>query len=154
MRFSVLTLSTSNLAQAGRALGTLAKVCLASAGVLLSMGDAVAQTAPITRTITKRADISIPQHEVVILRVEVLPGGEAGWHTHPGDEAGYVNEGEVTLLIAGQPPRKYVAGEAFLTPAGVVHNGINHGATATKLISMLITEKGKPLSSPAAVPQQ
>lgn len=86
--------------------------------------------------------------------MEVPPGAAAGWHTHPGDEAGYVIEGEVTLLVAGQPPQKYAAGEAFLTPAGVVHNGINHGATTTKLVSILITEKGKPLASPAPTPQQ
>jgi quercetin dioxygenase-like cupin family protein len=121
---------------------------LAFAGVL------VAQNSALTRTIVAKADVSVPGREAVVARVEVAPGGVAGWHTHPGDEISYVMEGEATLMIAGQPPRKVKAGEGFVIPAGAVHNAQNDGATATKLVGVYVVEKGKPLASPASAPAQ
>lgn len=122
--------------------GTLAIV----AGALL------AQAPALTRTIVTRADVSVPGREAVVARVEIAPGGVAGWHTHPGDEISYVTDGEATLMIAGQPPRKVAAGEGFVIPAGTVHNARNEGAAATKLIGVYVVEKGKPLASPASAP--
>jgi quercetin dioxygenase-like cupin family protein len=98
--------------------------------------------------------VSVPDREAVIARVEVAPGGVAGWHNHPGDEISYVMEGEVTLLMAGQAPRKVSAGEAFVIPAGVVHNAINNGTVAVRLVGVYVVEKVKPLASPAAAPAQ
>jgi len=118
------------------------------------VGVIVAQVPALTRTIVTKADVSVPGREAVIARVEVAPGGVAGWHTHPGDEISYVAEGEATLLVAGQPPRKVSAGEGFVIPAGVVHNAQNDGATATKLVGVYVVEKGKPLASPASAPVQ
>ena len=89
---------------------------LAAAGVALAAfaGVLVAQAPALTRTVVFKADVSVPGREAVIARVEVAPGGVAGWHTHPGDEISYVAEGEATLMIAGQPPRKFAAGEGFV----------------------------------------
>jgi len=117
-------------------------------------GVIFAQNPGLTRTIVTKADVSVPNREAVIARVEVAPGGVAGWHTHPGDEISYVIDGEATLLIAGQPPRKVAAGEGFVIPAGVVHNAKNDGATAIKLVGVYVVEKGKPLASPAPEPKQ
>lgn len=115
-------------------------------------GVIVAQAPALTRTIVTRADVSVPGREAVVARVEIAPGGVAGWHTHPGDEISYVLEGESTLLVAGQPPRKVAAGESFVIPAGVVHNARNDSATPIKLVGVYVVEKGKPLASPASAP--
>jgi quercetin dioxygenase-like cupin family protein len=128
--------------------GALVIATLTSANILM------AQAPALTRTIVTKADVSVPNREAVIARVEVAPGGVAGWHTHPGDEISYVMEGEATLMIAGQPPRKVAAGEGFVIPAGVVHNAKNDGATAIKLVGVYVVEKGKPLASPAPAPAQ
>ena len=117
-------------------------------------GVIVAQVPALTRTIVLKADVSVPGREAVIARVEVAPGGVAGWHTHPGDEISYVAEGESMLLVAGQPPRKVSAGEAFVIPAGVVHNARNDSAAPVKLVGIYVVEKGKPLASPASAPAQ
>ena len=117
-------------------------------------GIIVAQVPALTRTIVLKADVSVPGREAVVARVEVAPGGVAGWHTHPGDEISYVIEGESTLLVAGQAPRKVAAGESFVIPAGVVHNARNDGATPIKLVGVYVVEKGKPLASPASAPAQ
>ena len=117
-------------------------------------GVIVAQVPALTRTIVLKADVSVPGREAVIARVEVAPGGVAGWHTHPGDEISYVAEGESMLLVAGQAPRKVSAGEAFVIPAGVVHNARNDSAAPVKLVGIYVVEKGKPLASPASAPAQ
>ena len=117
-------------------------------------GIIVAQVPALTRTIVLKADVSVPGREAVVARVEVAPGGVAGWHTHPGDEISYVIEGESTLLVAGQAPRKVAAGESFVIPAGVVHSARNDGATPIRLVGVYVVEKGKPLASPASAPAQ
>ena len=130
------------------------KPLVAGAAILAFAGVIVAQAPALTRTIVTKADVSVPGREAVIARVEVAPGGVAGWHTHPGDEISYVTDGEATLLVAGQPPRKVAAGEGFVIPAGTVHNAKNDGTVPTKLVGVYVVEKGKPLASPASAPAQ
>lgn len=103
----------------------------------------------LQRTMVGRGDVSVPGREAVIARVEVGPGGKAGRHTHPGDEISYVMEGEATLLIDGQPPRKVKAGESFVIPAGTIHDAHNDSDKPVKLVGVYVVEKGKPLASPA-----
>jgi quercetin dioxygenase-like cupin family protein len=130
-------------------------------GSLLILGACAMQTpapapaagaAPVSalkRTLVGRGDLSVAGREAVVAAVEVAPGGKAGRHTHPGDEISYVMEGEATLLIDGQPPRKVKAGESFIIPAGVVHDAHNDGKAPIKLVGVYVVEKGKPLASPA-----
>jgi quercetin dioxygenase-like cupin family protein len=73
----------------------------------------------------------------------------AGRHTHPGDEISYVLEGEGELLVDGEDPRKVKAGDAFIIPAGTIHDARNTGTTSMKLLGVYVVEKGKPLATPA-----
>jgi quercetin dioxygenase-like cupin family protein len=123
-------------------------------GLAVVAGAIVAQAPGLTRTLVTKADVSVPGREAVVAKVEIAPGGVAGWHTHPGDEVSYVTEGEATLMVAGQPSRKVSAGEAFVIPAGTVHNARNEGGAPTKLVGVYVVEKGKPLASPASAPAQ
>ena len=120
--------------------------------LIVATGGAFAQASGLTRTVVGKADVSVPGREAVVARVDVAAGGMAGWHSHPGDEISYVLEGEVTLLMAGQAPRKVVAGESFVVPGGTVHNAMNSTATPVKLVGVYVVEKGKPLAAPAADP--
>ncbi|MEG2046322.1 MAG: cupin domain-containing protein [Comamonas sp.] len=106
-------------------------------------------TSGLSRTLVGKADVSVPGREAVVARVEVAPGARAGRHTHPGDEISYISEGQVDLLIDGQPPRTLKAGESFVVPAGVVHDAHNASNAAVKLIGVYVVEKGKPLATPA-----
>jgi len=128
------------------------KRVLAGAVLVAFVGALVAQAPALTRTVVTKADVSVPGREAVLARVEISPGGAAGWHTHPGDEVSYVAEGEMTLMVAGQAPRKVAAGEGFVIPAGVVHNARNEGGTSTRLVGVYVVEKGKPLATPASAP--
>ena len=123
---------------------------LVVAGALaIATGALLAQASGLKREMVGRADVSVPGREAVVARVEVAPGAKAGRHTHPGDEISYVLEGESTLLVDGQPPRKVKAGESFVIPAGVVHDAHNESNAPAKLVGVYVVEKGKPLASPA-----
>ncbi len=116
---------------------------------LVSAGALMAQNSGLTRTLIGRGDMSVPGREAVVARVELAPGARAGRHTHPGDEIGYIMEGESTLLIDGEPPRVVKAGESFIVPAGVIHDAVNNGTVPVKLVGVYVVEKGKPLAIPA-----
>ncbi|WP_256079377.1 cupin domain-containing protein [Massilia sp. YIM B04103] len=110
---------------------------------------ALSQATGIKRTLVHKADTSIDHREAVVARVELEPGVVAGRHTHPGDEISYVLEGEGELLIDGEPPRKLKAGEAFVIPAGKIHDAKNTGPGTMRLVGVYVVEKGQPLASPA-----
>jgi quercetin dioxygenase-like cupin family protein len=107
------------------------------------------QAQGIKRTPVTRADVAAPGKEALVMKVELAPGASAGRHTHPGDEISYVTEGEGELLIDGEAPRKLKAGEAFVVPAGKVHDARNVGAAPMRLIGVYVVEKGKPVATPA-----
>jgi quercetin dioxygenase-like cupin family protein len=129
-----------------------ARRLLAAAAALaligLGLGQAQAQTQGIKRTIVTKADISVEGREAVVAKVELEPGVMAGRHSHPGDEISYILEGEGELLIDGEAPRKVKAGEAFVIPAGKVHDARNSGSVTMRLIGTFVVEKGKPLATP------
>jgi quercetin dioxygenase-like cupin family protein len=125
---------------------------LAAVLACAAAGGVSAQGSGLTRTIVNKADVSIPGREAVVVRIDIAPDGRAGRHTHPGDEISYVQEGQFELLVDGQPPRVYKAGESFVVPAGTVHDAHNTGDAPTRLIGVYVVEKGKPLASPAATP--
>lgn len=119
------------------------------ATILLTAASGVFAHAPgIKRTVVTKEDVAAPGREAVVARVELEPGVVAGRHTHPGDEISYVLEGEGELLIDGEAPRRVKAGDAFVVPAGKVHDARNVGGTVMKLVGVYVVEKGKPLAAP------
>ncbi len=117
--------------------------------VMLAAGAAQAQTGTIRRTVIQKAELSIPGREAVVSRIELDAGVAAGRHSHPGEEIGYVLEGEGDLLIYGEDPRHLKAGDAYIIPAGAVHDAINTGKGPMRLVGVFVVEKGKPLAAPA-----
>ncbi len=110
-------------------------------------GIVIAQQAGFTRTGLQTQDLSVPGRVAVQARAEFDPGVAAGRHTHPGEELGYVLEGQLELRIDGQPPRIVKAGEVFFVPAGLVHDGINTGSGKAKVLATYVVEKGKPVAT-------
>ncbi|NHZ62538.1 cupin domain-containing protein [Massilia genomosp. 1] len=103
----------------------------------------------IVRTLVHRAAASFPGTDAVVMRVELAPGARAGRHTHPGDEIGYVLEGEGQLLVDGAPARLLRAGDAFVVPAGVVHDAHNPGSAGMRLVGVFMVDRKQPLATPA-----
>jgi quercetin dioxygenase-like cupin family protein len=110
--------------------------------------SALAQQSGIKRTPLQTVDFPAG-YTVVSGIAEVAPGNCAGRHTHPGVESAYVMEGAVLLKVEGQPDRVVKAGESFLIPAAVPHDGCTVPGQAFKVLATYVVEKGKPLASPA-----
>jgi quercetin dioxygenase-like cupin family protein len=122
---------------------------LAASFLAFSLFTAVDAFGQVKRTPVLTADIAAPGHEAVVVRAEIDPGASAPRHTHPGDEISYVLEGEVEVLIDGEPPRRVKAGGAFVIPAGKIHGARNPGSVPLRFVGVYVVEKGKPLSTPA-----
>jgi quercetin dioxygenase-like cupin family protein len=110
----------------------------------------IAQQAPVTRTILQQKDLEgSAGREVIMFRAEVVPGGVAGRHYHPGPELFYVLEGALILEPDGQPFVTLKAGESGYGPAKHIHNVKNASTTEpVKVIGFLVGEKGQPLATP------
>jgi quercetin dioxygenase-like cupin family protein len=121
---------------------------VAVALVMAALASLHAQQTGFKRTVVQQGALSAPGREVVQAIAEIQPGGQSGGHTHPGEEVAYVLEGTIVLEVQGKPAVSKTAGEAFLIPAGTVHNAKNTGKTAAKVLGTYIVEKGKPLATP------
>jgi quercetin dioxygenase-like cupin family protein len=93
--------------------------------------------------------IDFPEGYTTVTAIAEVPaGGAAGRHSHPGIETGYVMEGELTLVIDGQPPKVLKAGESYQIPAGVIHDA-KAADKPFKVLAIYIVDKTKPLATPA-----
>ena len=119
------------------------------AALVVAAAAPSAQQPGFTRALMQDQNLSVPGRHAVVARAEFIPGGQAGKHTHPGEELGYVVEGTLELMIQGQPARTVKAGEVFFVPAGVVHDGRNVGNGKAVVLATYIVETGKPVASPA-----
>jgi quercetin dioxygenase-like cupin family protein len=106
------------------------------------------QAPPIKRTILQKVDVPGSNYEAVIGIAEIAPNVSVGRHTHPGTEAAYVLEGDLTLLVDGQPPVALKAGDSLKVPPVAVHDA-RAGDKGAKILATWVVEKGKPLASPA-----
>lgn len=138
------------------------RTTLVVTALLLAPGLAVAQqpspqpvtagaqaNSPIKRTPLQSFDVPGTNQTTVIMRVEVTPSSQIGRHTHPGIESGYVLEGDMVLIIEGQPDRTLKAGESYQVPPGAIHDG-KSGDKGAAIIATFVVEKGKPMAAPAA----
>jgi quercetin dioxygenase-like cupin family protein len=106
------------------------------------------QTATIKRTPLQKFDVPGTNYETVIGIAEVVPNVNIGRHTHPGPESGFMLEGEMVLLVEGQPEKTVKVGESYQVPSGAIHDA-RTGPNGAKVIATYVVEKGKPLASPA-----
>jgi quercetin dioxygenase-like cupin family protein len=125
-------------------------VCgLTAAFLLAALAGVGAQQSGFKRTVLQQGDLSAPGREAVMAVAELQPGGASGRHTHPGEEVAYVLAGPVVLEFDGKPSKTLQSGEAFLIPAGTVHNARNTGTAVAKVVATYVIEKGKPVATPA-----
>ena len=124
-------------------IGFSARVCLAVAAVV-----ALEAKESVQRKVYGHYDQSaVSGKEIVTGTATLAPGAVIGFHTHPGDEAGYIVKGTAIWKVRGQPDKTLKAGDSFFNPRGSVHSvvGGDEGATA---FSTWIVDKGKPMAEP------
>jgi quercetin dioxygenase-like cupin family protein len=100
----------------------------------------------LKRTEVQRKPSSIPGREIVQVLTEIPAGIESGWHTHRGEEVGYIVAGLVEMMIAGAATLTLQAGDGFLVPPGTPHSALDVGSETGRMLSTYIVEVGQPLA--------
>jgi quercetin dioxygenase-like cupin family protein len=101
----------------------------------------------LKRTQLQRSASSIPGREIVQVLTEIPAGVESGWHTHPGEEVGFIVAGTVEMMIRGQETLTLHAGDGFLIPPRTPHNALDVGPEPGRMLSTYIVEVGQPLAT-------
>lgn len=101
----------------------------------------------LKRTEVQRAGSSIPGREIVVVRTEIPVGVASGWHTHPGEEIGYILAGTVSMEIEGRPTLTLEAADGFLIPPRTAHNATDLGPGTGQMLSTYLVETGQPIST-------
>ena len=124
-------------------------VAVVSALVLGAASFAAAQEPPpIKRIPLQKFDVPGTSSETMVGIAEIAPNVLIGRHTHPGPESGYLPEGDMVLMVDGQPPKPLKAGESYQIPSGAIHDA-KSGAGGAKVLAVYVVQKGQPLASPA-----
>jgi quercetin dioxygenase-like cupin family protein len=101
----------------------------------------------LKRTEIQHSPSSIPGRDIVQVLTEIPAGVESGWHTHPGEEVGYIVAGTVEMAIQGRATLTLQAGDGFLIPPRIPHNARDIGPGTGQMLSTYIVEAGQPLAS-------
>jgi quercetin dioxygenase-like cupin family protein len=83
------------------------------------------------------------QAEVVGMVVEIAPGGETGWHSHPVPSFAMMLEGELELQLKSGLVKRLKAGEALAEVVNTLHNGRNVGFVPARLVVFYIGQRGQ-----------
>jgi quercetin dioxygenase-like cupin family protein len=78
---------------------------------------------------------------------EIPEGVASGWHTHPGEEVGYILAGTVRMEIRDRPTLTLEAGTGFLIPPGTPHNATDLGPGTGMMLSTYVVDPDAPLAS-------
>jgi quercetin dioxygenase-like cupin family protein len=128
--------------------------CIAAAAFGTMAAQVASEAAPaatsnVQRRVLLTQDLQIPNYQTVFVEVTIPAGGREGRHTHPGSAVVHVQEGQLTLDMAGAQSKTYMPGETFFIESGKVHEGINNGTSRVRALASFVVEKGKPLASQA-----
>ena len=129
---------------------------IALAGVVAYMAPASGEAAKgtrdelagkLARREIQRAQLSIAGREMVQVETLIPAGVESGWHIHPGEEVGYIVEGQVQMMVQGRATVVLQPGQGFLIPPRVPHNARDLGPETGRMLSTYIVETGHPIAT-------
>lgn len=104
-------------------------------------------TGRLKRTEIQRAASSVPGRTIVQVLTEIPEGVASGWHTHPGEEVGYILGGTVRMEIEGHPDLHLETGHGFLIPPGTPHNATDLGPGTGMMLSTYLVDPDEPLAT-------
>ena len=96
----------------------------------------------LARREVQRSPLSIAGREMVQVETLIPAGVESGWHIHPGEEVGYIVEGQVEMRVQGRATVVLRPGEGFLISPRTPHNARDLGPETGKMLSTYIVETG------------
>ena len=114
----------------------------------------MAQQAPPATTVTallKQVLADVPGREVMVITLDIPPGGGSAPHRHPGHHVfGYVLEGSYKLKLDQGDEKILTKGQTFYEAPGQLH-AVSANASATepaKVLAVIVAESGKPVTVP------
>ncbi|MFW5731563.1 MAG: cupin domain-containing protein [Desulfonatronovibrionaceae bacterium] len=84
--------------------------------------------------------------EITILRIRVEPGVRLPVHRHPVINAGYMLEGELTVVTEDGDELVLKAGEAIVEVVNTWHYGINTGDGPAEIVVFYAGSRGTPIT--------
>ena len=101
----------------------------------------------LARREVQRSPLSISGREMVQVETLIPAGVESGWHVHPGEEVGYIMEGQVEMRVQGRATVVLNPGDGFLIPPRTPHNARDLGPETGQMLSTYIVETGQPIAT-------
>lgn len=86
---------------------------------------------------------TVAHPEVTSIAVDIPPGAQTGWHSHPVPGYAFVLAGTLDVEEKGGKTRRFGPGMAFAEMVGKSHNGRTVGQDTVKLLVTFTGEKGK-----------
>jgi quercetin dioxygenase-like cupin family protein len=93
--------------------------------------------------------------DVYFVEVTIAPGGDSGWHSHPGITIATVKSGVATEYDGDDPdapPIIHQAGTGFVEQPGHVHLVRNEGETDLEFVVLFLVPHGSPTRVDAPAP--
>jgi len=130
----------------------LSLIAIAALALNAAAEEPKAVVQPVRNIMERHDQSGVPGKEIVIGTATLPPGSVIGYHTHPGDEAGYVLKGNLILKTQGQPDRHLKPGDSFFNPRGAIHSlTVAPESDGGMAVSAWIVDKGEPIATPAPV---
>ena len=89
---------------------------------------------------------AIDDPEVQTLLVEIPPGAETGWHTHPVPAYAYILAGTIEVESEDGTRKTFTAGDSFAEMVNHRHEGRTVGDETVRILMIVTGEKGQPFS--------
>ncbi|MGW7360650.1 cupin domain-containing protein [Streptomyces sp. NPDC054802] len=138
-----------NVSRRGRTLAAVAAVA-----VLAGFGGVATASPPhdATAVITAEGKFAVPDHlwvrdvtNVVQQTLTIQPGGDTGWHVHPGLVILTVKKGTIVRKNADCTEEVFSQGTSFIKQGDLALNGVNEGTEPLELHITYLQPKGTPL---------
>ena len=114
----------------------------------------MAQQAPPATKVTallKQLLADVPGREVMMIMLDIPPGGGSAPHRHPGHHVfGYVLEGSYKIKLDQGEEKILTKGQTFYEAPGQLH-AVSANASSTepaKVLAVIVAESGKPVTVP------
>ena len=117
------------------------------------LGAVFAQQMPASKVtpVMKQALADIPGREVLMITLDIPPGGGSAPHRHPGHHIfGYVLEGSYRIKVGDEPEKVLNKGDTFYEPPGALHAVSRNASDSApaKVLAVIVAESGKPVTVP------
>jgi quercetin dioxygenase-like cupin family protein len=103
----------------------------------------------LRRTELLKTSLSVPDREIIQVRVDFEPGVSSIRHRHPGEEVAFVLAGTIEYRLGVEAPVTVGPGETLFIPDGVAHTARNVGQGPASELATYVVRKGAVLVEPA-----